>query len=256
MTPPGAGRDLDGYQLERRIGQGAMGEVYLARDLLLERPVAIKFIAAGQVDETARQRFMVEARAIARLQHPNVVTIYRIGEHEGLPYLVSEYIDGTPLDELATPMEQGRLLEIGLGLSRGLAMAHRAGVVHRDIKPANAILSAEGQVKLLDFGIAKLIAAQPGLGAPAEPRGAGGPGGWFWGARAAGAGQAAGLGLCIVFRGCGGGGGPGGAAAELRSAWFFRAARPRCGRAPNARRAANWAGGHGAGHEGRGSGSV
>ena len=151
---PRAGQDLDGYLLERRLGQGAMGEVFLARDLLLERPVAIKFIAAGQADEMARRRFLVEARAIARLQHPNVVTIYRVGEQGGRPYLVSEFIPGTALDQLATPVDQGRLMEIGLGLSRGLAMAHRAGVVHRDIKPANAILSHEGVVKLLDFGIA------------------------------------------------------------------------------------------------------
>ena len=172
MNGPTAGQDLDGYLLERRIGQGAMGEVFLARDQLLERPVAIKFIAAGQADEMARERFMVEARAIARLQHPNVVTIYRVGEHQGRPYLVSEFVPGTALDRLAMPLDQGRLMEIALGLSRGLAMAHRAGVVHRDIKPANAILSEDGVVKLLDFGIAKLL---PGRDVNTAAAAAGGP---------------------------------------------------------------------------------
>ena len=177
---PGAGQELDGYRLVSPVGKGAMGEVFLARDLLLERPVAIKFIGAGGASEAARARFMVEARAVARLQHPNVVTIHRVGEHGGQPYIVSEFVEGTALDKLGAPLPSDELREISLGLARGLAVAHQAGVIHRDIKPANAILSRGGQVKLLDFGIAKLL--------PTEPRGRAGPEGS--GAVGAGAGRA------------------------------------------------------------------
>ncbi len=171
---PGAGQELDGYRLVSPLGQGAMGEVFLARDLLLERPVAIKFIGAAVAGEAARARFMVEARAVARLQHPNVVTIHRVGEHGGQPYIVSEYIEGTALDRVDAPLPSDLLLEVSLGLARGLAVAHQAGVIHRDIKPANAILSRDGQVKLLDFGIAKLLPAQAeGGDLPARGGGAG-----------------------------------------------------------------------------------
>ena len=151
------GSRLDGYQILRHIGGGGMGEVFHARDDLLHREVAIKFISAAASNETARKRFLVEARAIARLQHPNVVTIYHVGEDDGHPYLVSEFVQGVPLNDLPTPVSSELALKIALDLTCGLAAAHRRGVVHRDIKPANAILSDEGVVKLLDFGIAKLL---------------------------------------------------------------------------------------------------
>jgi len=151
---------FDGYQILRHIGGGGMGEVFHARDELLHREVAIKFISGHGSNETAQKRFMVEARAIARLQHPNVVTIYRVGEVDGRPYLVSELVRGVPLNDLPTPVSSKLALEVALDLTSGLAAAHRRGVVHRDIKPANAILSDEGVVKLLDFGIAKLLDPQ------------------------------------------------------------------------------------------------
>ncbi|MFY2562497.1 protein kinase domain-containing protein [Corallococcus terminator] len=155
LEPP---REFEEYQVLRPLGRGAMGQVFLARDTLLDRLVAVKFIAtpAGRLpDAVARARFFQEARAIARLQHPNVVAIHRVGEVRGQPYLVSELIRGEPLDTLRKPMDGRQVLGLGLGLARGLAAAHRCGVLHRDIKPANAILSEEGEVKLLDFGLAE-----------------------------------------------------------------------------------------------------
>ena len=152
-------REFDGFRIVRLIGQGGMGSVYLGHDTLLDRQVAIKFISHPDPDAEARRRFQVEARAIARLQHPCVVTIYRTGEIEGHPYLVSEFVPGESLDRLPMPIPWRRALEIGYELARGLAVAHQVGVVHRDVKPANVMLSSDGSVKILDFGIASLVDA-------------------------------------------------------------------------------------------------
>ncbi|MCP4601801.1 MAG: protein kinase [Proteobacteria bacterium] len=149
--------EFDGYELIRQIGKGGMGEVHLARDTLLDRLVAVKFISAPDCGEAERQRFLIEARAIARLQHPNVVSVYRVGEVDGFPYLVSEFVRGNPLNEIPVPITSQQSIRIAMDIACGLAAAHRRGVVHRDIKPANAILSDDGVVKLLDFGIAKLL---------------------------------------------------------------------------------------------------
>lgn len=145
---------FDGYQVSRCLGRGGMGEVYLGHDSVLDRPVALKFIFAA--DSEATRRFLVEARALARLQHPNVVSIFRVGEVNGRPYLASEFVRGTPLDQFPTPLPTDRAVRIGLGLARGLSAAHRRGVLHGDLKPGNAIVSNDGEVKLLDFGLAKL----------------------------------------------------------------------------------------------------
>jgi len=154
------------YRLVRLLGLGAMGQVYLAHDSLLDRPVAVKFVQAK--DPAARARVIEEARAIARLQHPNVVAIYRVAEIDGHPYLVSEYVRGRVLDQLDRPVPWRQVLDIALDLTRGLAAAHRRGVLHRDVKPANAILSEEGRAKLLDFGLARVIDEGPAEG-PAGP---------------------------------------------------------------------------------------
>src|SRR6185503_19167733 len=103
------------------------------------------------------ERFLIEARAAARLQHPNVATIHRVGFSRGRPYLVAEYVRGRTLSDLELPLPWTRALALGRGLVRGLAAAHRAGVLHRDIKPANAIVAEDGTAKLLDFGLAKLF---------------------------------------------------------------------------------------------------
>jgi eukaryotic-like serine/threonine-protein kinase len=150
-------RQFDGYRLERLLGRGGMGEVHVAHDTLLDRKVAIKVIATEALDDESRRRFMVEARAVARLDHPNVVSVYRVGEVGGYPYLVSELVRGRPLDALEESVDGPTALKIAMDLASGLATAHRRGVLHRDIKPGNAILSDDGTVKLLDFGVAKLL---------------------------------------------------------------------------------------------------
>jgi len=147
---------FDDFRLVRQVGQGGMGRVYMARDELLERDVAVKFVAGSAPSDSALERFLLEARAVARLQHPNVVAMYRVGRVEQRPYLVCEYVPGQSLDRAAKPMAGSDVVRIGLGIARGLAAAHRRGVLHRDIKPANVVVSEAGEVKLLDFGLAKL----------------------------------------------------------------------------------------------------
>ncbi|MGH9888514.1 MAG: serine/threonine-protein kinase, partial [bacterium] len=173
-TPP---EEFDEFRIVKSLGIGSMGQVYLAHDLLLERPVAVKFVHLGK-DPAARARLIEEARAIARLQHPNVVAIYRVADFDGHPYLVSEYVQGRTLNQLERPMASKHVLDIALDLTRGLAAAHRRGVLHRDIKPANAMLTDEGRAKLLDFGLAVILdgGAAEGTAAavlppvPSEPR--------------------------------------------------------------------------------------
>ncbi len=148
-------RRFDDFEVIRPLGHGGMGQVFLGRDLNLDRPVALKFTTAADPSPGVRARFLREARAIARLSHPNVVGIYRIGEVAGRPYLAYEFVEGDDLDRMRTPMPWPNVARIGLGLARGLAAAHKAGVLHRDIKPSNAMLTSQGEVKLLDFGLAR-----------------------------------------------------------------------------------------------------
>jgi len=170
-SPPAA---FEEYRMVRLLGRGAMGQVYLARDSLLDRPVALKFVQAAE-DPAARALFFDEARAIARLQHPNVVAVYRVAEVAGHPYLVSEYVRGQPLDQIERPVSSQQGLAIALDLARGLAAAHRCGVLHRDLKPANAMLADDGRAKLLDFGLARMVdsaAAEDSVVAPPRERSA------------------------------------------------------------------------------------
>jgi formylglycine-generating enzyme required for sulfatase activity len=167
MVPPcpslgGVPDSFDGYVLMRPIGRGGMGEVYLAQDTVLDRAVAVKVIASLEPGPVARERFLREARAIARLQHPNVVAVYRAGEVAGQPYLVSELVRGGSLDGMEFPLPRERLLRACIGLASGLAAAHRRGVLHRDLKPANALVADDGEVKLCDFGLAKLVEVADG----------------------------------------------------------------------------------------------
>ncbi|HEY8376938.1 MAG TPA: SUMF1/EgtB/PvdO family nonheme iron enzyme, partial [Nannocystis sp.] len=151
-------QQFDEYRLVRELGSGSMGVVFLGHDTILDRPVAIKFINARDADPRARERFIIEARAAARIAHPNVMAIYRIGELDGRLYIISEYVRGQPLSEIKTAIPWQEALTIAVGLARGLAAAHRQGVLHRDIKLANVIRNEHGEIKLLDFGLAKLVA--------------------------------------------------------------------------------------------------
>lgn len=160
--PDGAGRGpselprVEGYRIIRRIGRGAMGEVYLAQDEQLDRPVAIKFLSATK-EPTARKRFLLEARAVARLRHPHIVTIYSSDITGERPYIVSELLSGESLDRVEAPLAREEAVRVAAALASGLAAAHRQGVLHRDLKPANAVRTDEGEIKLLDFGLAKLL---------------------------------------------------------------------------------------------------
>ncbi|MFN2546093.1 MAG: serine/threonine-protein kinase, partial [Myxococcales bacterium] len=146
------------FRIVRPLGKGAMGEVFLADDEVLGRQVAIKFVREADRPEM-RARFLLEARALARLSHPNVVTVHRVGEVLGRPFIVSEWIKGKSLDQWPLPLEPSLVLRVALQLARALAAVHRAGVLHRDIKPANVLLSESLDLKLVDFGVSAGFAA-------------------------------------------------------------------------------------------------
>jgi hypothetical protein len=154
-TRPRIGR----YLITGRIGRGGMGMVYRGLDEALEREVAVKTLTAeGTLDEESRKRFEREARAAAHLQHPNIVTVYELGEDRGLPFIAMELLPGTDLEALLRSGEEIPLaekLDVVAQVCRGLAYAHERGIVHRDIKPSNVRLLEDGTAKIMDFGIAK-----------------------------------------------------------------------------------------------------
>src|SRR6266511_2994272 len=159
-----AGARLGSYEIVAPLGAGGMGEVYRARDPKLGREIAIK-VLPGEVasDADRRQRFEQEARSASALNHPNILTIYDIGEADGTTYIAMELVEGKTLRELVVSGEAlptKRLLDIAVQTAEGLAKAHTAGIVHRDLKPENLMVSNDGYVKILDFGLAKLIPAR------------------------------------------------------------------------------------------------
>jgi eukaryotic-like serine/threonine-protein kinase len=149
------------YEVEELVGHGGMSSVYKARDALLERHVALKILHEQYSnDEDFVERFKREARSVAQLQHPNIVTVIDRGEEDGRQYIVFEYIDGENLKERV--VRNGRLevreaLEIAVEVARGLAFAHEQGLVHRDVKPQNILLNGDGRAKVTDFGIARTV---------------------------------------------------------------------------------------------------
>jgi Tol biopolymer transport system component len=149
----GIGSRLGPYDVISPLGAGGMGEVYRARDTRLGREVAIKVLPGHLAgDDRFRQRFEREARAVARLSHPNILAVHDVGEAEGVRFLVTELVDGEPV---RGPLPVRKLLDVAVQIADGLAAAHEAGVVHRDIKPDNLLLTRDGRVKILDFGLAR-----------------------------------------------------------------------------------------------------
>jgi eukaryotic-like serine/threonine-protein kinase len=162
-----SGTKLGPYEIQAPLGAGGMGEVYRAKDTRLGRDVALKILPESFAREIDRlRRFEQEARAVAALNHPNILAIHDIGQHEGLPFLVSELLDGeslrAALDRGALP--QRKAIEYGVQITHGLAAAHEKGIVHRDLKPENIFVTKDGRIKILDFGLAKLaqkVGAEP-----------------------------------------------------------------------------------------------
>ena len=157
------GQMVGPYEVLEKLGEGGMGVVYKARDTRLRRHVALKFLSGKDITSTTRTRFLREAQTASSLNHPNIVTIYDIGQTEDSTYIVMEYLEGQPISKLidrARGMEVTVVLEYAIQLAEALAAAHEAGVVHRDLKPGNAIVSPSGRLKVLDFGLAKFDAPQ------------------------------------------------------------------------------------------------
>ncbi len=151
------GRALGPYTIEKLLGAGGMGEVYLAHDEKLKRKVALKILPAQFVaDESRTRRFTREAHAVSALNHPNLLTIYDIGQADGVPYLATEFVEGKSLRELAGKLSLTETLAIVTQTAEALSAAHAAGVTHRDIKPENIMVRPDGYVKVLDFGLAKM----------------------------------------------------------------------------------------------------
>src|SRR5687767_8529993 len=160
----GPGTTLGRYEIVDLLGLGGMGEVYLARDKKLDRKVAIKVLNEKYEKQEANiERFIQEAKAASALNHPNILVIHEIGETEGSHFIVSEYVDGKTLRDVLNErtLSVSEALDIAMQVANALAAAHAARIVHRDIKPENIVIRKDGYVKVLDFGLAKLIQTQP-----------------------------------------------------------------------------------------------
>jgi serine/threonine protein kinase/Tol biopolymer transport system component len=167
----GPGALVESYRIGERIGAGGMGEVYRAHDIRLEREVALKILPSYMADDPERRgRFIREARAASRLNHPNIITIYDIGERDGRVFIAMEYLDGATLDSLVPPggLPTAEFLKYAIPIASALAKAHEAGIVHRDLKPGNIMVTREGTIKILDFGLAKLIREPASSNLPPE----------------------------------------------------------------------------------------
>src|SRR5208283_4920134 len=157
LTP---GTQLGQYEIVSPLGAGSMGEVYRARDTRLHRDVAIKVLPELVSTEPQRLlRFEQEAQAAAALNHPNILAVYQMGTYDGVPYLVSELLEGKTLTETIRrgPLPVRKAVDYAVQIAQGLAAAHEKGIVHRDLKPDNLFVTKEGRIKILDFGLAKVI---------------------------------------------------------------------------------------------------
>lgn len=157
---PFAGATIGHYRIVSPLGAGGMGEVYLAHDTTLDRPVALKVLPAEVARDRERMgRFIQEAKAASALSHPNVAHVYEIGEHEGLWFIAMEYVEGRTVEQLLRErrVSSAEICDVGFQVADALQAAHAKGIVHRDIKPGNIMVTTRGQAKVLDFGIAKII---------------------------------------------------------------------------------------------------
>src|SRR5215470_1702757 len=158
------GTRLGTYEILAPLGAGGMGEVYRAKDLRLGREIALKLLPAEMSASPERlARFEREARTVAGLNHPNIVVLYTVEDQGDVRFLTMELVEGQSLDHALVPggLPTPRVIELGIALADALAAAHEKGVIHRDFKPANVMLTRDGRVKVLDFGLAKLAAPEP-----------------------------------------------------------------------------------------------
>src|SRR6202046_2810145 len=165
-----SGTKLGRYEILTSAGAGGMGEVYRARDARLNRDVAIKVLPVAFASDPERmRRFQQEAQAVAALNHSNILAIHDFGEHEGSPYIVTEFLEGETLRVRlgAGALPVRKASEYAEQIARGLAAAHERGIVHRDLKPENIFVTRDGRVKILDFGLAKLVRQEGALAADA-----------------------------------------------------------------------------------------
>src|SRR6266508_3624005 len=166
-----AGTRLGPYEVLSPLGVGGMGEVYRGRDPRIGREVAIKVLPESFSRDAERlRRFEKEARSAGVLNHPNVLVVYDVGEHDGSPYIVEELLEGGTLRERLTqgPLRSAEAVEYAVQIARGLAAAHEKGVIHRDLKPENLFVTRDGRVKILDFGLAKLTQQETAAAEAAE----------------------------------------------------------------------------------------
>ncbi|MCX6836165.1 MAG: serine/threonine-protein kinase, partial [candidate division Zixibacteria bacterium] len=152
-----SGTMVSHYRIIEKIGAGGMGEVYLAEDTKLDRKVALKFLPLSQCADTeCRERFTREAQSSAKLDHPNIVSVFEVGEFQERPFFSMQHVEGQTLKEVlsgkALPLD--RILEIGIQVCDGLQAAHEKGITHRDIKPSNILIDSHGRARIVDFGLA------------------------------------------------------------------------------------------------------
>src|SRR5512146_1878676 len=165
-------KTIENYEILRRLGAGGSGVVYLANDTLLQRPVVLKVLRAGLLSaEQMRNTMLREARMASAIEHPNVCSIYEVGESGEEAYIAMQYVPGQSLDQLIAkgPASLQLLLSVGIQIADGLQAAHAIGIFHRDLKPQNVMLTDGGLVKILDFGLARRLRPEDAAFDPAKP---------------------------------------------------------------------------------------